>query len=92
MSDQKVEEQIASTGGAPGELNAAPAEASVNEPSATDKPAAEADVAGREKKGTPGGFFKKLMFWKKDKKPEEPPKKEEAKASTQEAVTGTTTA
>lgn len=33
--------------GAPGELNAAPVEASVNEPSATDKPAAEA-VASSE--------------------------------------------
>ena len=59
-----------------------------------DKPTTKTakDVAGREKKGTPGGFFKKLMFWKRDKKPEEAPKKEEAKASTQEAVTGATTA
>ncbi|KXT05875.1 hypothetical protein AC578_342 [Pseudocercospora eumusae] len=39
--------------------------------------------AGREKKGSSGGFsFRKLMFWKKDKKPVE------AKASTQEVVTG----
>ncbi|KXT17343.1 hypothetical protein AC579_3847 [Pseudocercospora musae] len=39
MSDQKVVEQSASTGGALGELNAAPVEASVNGPSGAPAPA-----------------------------------------------------
>ncbi|EME85317.1 uncharacterized protein MYCFIDRAFT_210201 [Pseudocercospora fijiensis CIRAD86] len=43
MSEQKVEEQIASTGGgAPSDINAAPVETSVNEPTVNGNPATEA--------------------------------------------------